>query len=270
MPKFTSKPFSTRSNARRAARGHAEFHGIMETAYTFTELPKGQFVFSVNMPATEKAEPVAKQQAKPAKPSKATSDVTDVPLAELLGDDLRKPAKAPAKPAKPAATPQEPPVEVKSPARVALPTYARGVHEISTEALQERQRVEAMVARGKDPWAGMAPDCAENHRKLARGEATFSGKAATPKRSSTAAKPAVEPRTLREGSAGARLVDAVLDRKGATHAELCALLGWKQCLPMALKSWAQAGVVLRKEKEGRGVRYFGTPASAAATKSQVK
>src|SRR5262245_3517883 len=62
------------------------------------------------------------------------------------------------------------------------------------------------------------------------------------------------------GSDGARLVDAICTKAGATHAELKALIKWKSCLPFALKSAAQAGVRLKKEREGKEVRYFGTPA----------
>jgi hypothetical protein len=62
------------------------------------------------------------------------------------------------------------------------------------------------------------------------------------------------------GSDGAKLVDAMCSKTGATHAELKALIKWKSCLPFALKSAAQAKVRLRKEREGREVRYYGTPA----------
>jgi hypothetical protein len=63
------------------------------------------------------------------------------------------------------------------------------------------------------------------------------------------------------GSDGAKLVDAVCSKAGATHAELKALIKWKSCLPFMLKSAAQAGVRLRKEREDDGqVRYYGTRA----------
>ena len=62
------------------------------------------------------------------------------------------------------------------------------------------------------------------------------------------------------GSDAARLVDAICSAKGATHGELKKLVGWKSCLPYAMKSVVQARVRLRKEREGREVRYFGTPA----------
>ena len=61
-------------------------------------------------------------------------------------------------------------------------------------------------------------------------------------------------------SDGAKLVDAICAKGGATHAELKKLIGWKSCLPFAMKSVVQAKVRLRKEREGREVRYFGTPA----------
>jgi len=68
----------------------------------------------------------------------------------------------------------------------------------------------------------------------------------------------LRPDGLREGSAGALLVDTVCRKAGATHAELCAIVKWKACLPFLLKSAAQAKVKLRKERQGREVRYFGT------------
>jgi hypothetical protein len=63
-----------------------------------------------------------------------------------------------------------------------------------------------------------------------------------------------------EGSAGAKLVDFVCRKQGANNEELCAMIGWKQCLPFLKKSCAQAGVKLRTERvEGERTRYFGTP-----------
>jgi len=56
-----------------------------------------------------------------------------------------------------------------------------------------------------------------------------------------------------------RLVDAVCRKAGATHAELCKIVGWKQCLPFVIKSCQQAGIKLKKQKqEGGTVRYFGS------------
>jgi hypothetical protein len=64
---------------------------------------------------------------------------------------------------------------------------------------------------------------------------------------------------LLEGSSAALLVDTVLRKQGATNAELCKAVGWKQCLPYLRKSCEQAGVKLRTEKpEGELTRYFGT------------
>jgi hypothetical protein len=62
------------------------------------------------------------------------------------------------------------------------------------------------------------------------------------------------------GSAGAKLVDAVCSKGGATHEELKALIKWRSCLPFMLKSAAQAKVRLRKEREegSREVRYYGS------------
>jgi len=63
---------------------------------------------------------------------------------------------------------------------------------------------------------------------------------------------------LIEGSAGALLVDTVCKPKGATHRELCEVVKWRACLPFLLKVAKQAKVSLKKEREGREVRYFGT------------
>jgi hypothetical protein len=61
------------------------------------------------------------------------------------------------------------------------------------------------------------------------------------------------------GSDAARLVDAICAKSGATHAELKKLVGWKSCLPYAMKSVVQAKVRLRKEREGGEVRFYGEP-----------
>jgi hypothetical protein len=64
---------------------------------------------------------------------------------------------------------------------------------------------------------------------------------------------------LRVGSGMATLVDTVCRAKGATNAELCAAVGWAQCLPMMRKACDRAGVKVRTEKpEGEATRYFGT------------
>jgi hypothetical protein len=78
----------------------------------------------------------------------------------------------------------------------------------------------------------------------------------------TKAATKLRPDGLREGSDGALLVDTVCRKAGATHAELCAIVSWKSCLPFLLKSAAQAKVKLRKERQGREVRYYGERASA--------
>src|SRR5262245_53696394 len=87
---------------------------------------------------------------------------------------------------------------------------------------------------------------------------------AKPKAPATKPDSKRRPDGLRAGSAGAKLVDAVCRKSGATHAELCAVVGWKQCRPFLLKSAAQARVKLRKQREADGqVRYFGTPVGGA-------
>ena len=84
-------------------------------------------------------------------------------------------------------------------------------------------------------------------------------KAKTRKQAKAAGKER-RPDGLVVGSDGAKLVDAICSKAGATHAELKALIKWKSCLPFALKSAKQAKVRLRKEREGREVRYYGTAA----------
>lgn len=79
----------------------------------------------------------------------------------------------------------------------------------------------------------------------------------------------LRPDGLREGSAMAKLVDAVLEDGGKTNAELCALVGWAQCLPMLRKACAKAGVDLDTIKaKGEATRYFATrPKPAKASKA---
>jgi hypothetical protein len=97
---------------------------------------------------------------------------------------------------------------------------------------------------------------AKTPRKVAKAKATKQAKA------KKAVKAGKERRAdgLVIGSDAARLVDAICSKSGATHGELKKLVGWKSCLPYAMKSVVQAKVRLRKEREGREVRFFGTPA----------
>jgi pyrroline-5-carboxylate reductase len=84
-------------------------------------------------------------------------------------------------------------------------------------------------------------------------------KSKTRKQAKKAAKMAGKERRadgLVVGSDGAKLVDAVCSKGGATHAELKAIIKWRSCLPFMLKSAKQAGIRLRKEREGKEVRYF--------------
>jgi hypothetical protein len=71
-------------------------------------------------------------------------------------------------------------------------------------------------------------------------------------------KAARRPDGLVVNSDGAKLVDAICSKAGATHAELKKLVGWKSCLPYAMKSVVQAKVRLKRQREGREVRFFGT------------
>jgi len=91
-------------------------------------------------------------------------------------------------------------------------------------------------------------------------DAKVKRKAKAKPRKQTKAKAGKErrPDGLVVGSDAAKLVDAICSQSGATHAELKKLVGWKSCLPYAMKSVVQAKVKLRKEREGREVRFFGT------------
>jgi hypothetical protein len=92
------------------------------------------------------------------------------------------------------------------------------------------------------------PKCKSKRKPKATPKAKLPTKAATKLR----------PDGLREGSDGALLVDTVCRKAGATHAELREIVKWKSCLPFMLKMAAKAKVKLRKERQGREVRYFGT------------
>jgi len=79
-------------------------------------------------------------------------------------------------------------------------------------------------------------------------------KSKTRKQSKAKAGKERRPDGLVIGSDGAKLVDAICSKAGATHSELKALIKWKSCLPFALKSAKQAKVRLRKERQGKEVR----------------
>ena len=81
-------------------------------------------------------------------------------------------------------------------------------------------------------------------------------KSRKPAKAKTAGKDR-RPDGLALGSDAGKLVDAICAKSGATHTELKKLIGWKSCLPYALKSCASAKIRLRKEQEGREVRYYG-------------
>ena len=77
-------------------------------------------------------------------------------------------------------------------------------------------------------------------------------------------KAALRPDGLRPGTGLAILVDTVCRDKGATNAELCEAVGWKQCLPMMRKACDKAGVTLKVERApGKMARYFGTTSKSA-------
>lgn len=74
-----------------------------------------------------------------------------------------------------------------------------------------------------------------------------------------APKVAKEPKGDGENKTG-MVVTMLLDAKGCTAAEICTATGWAAVsVPPIAK---RAGVELRKETEGRSVRYFGTRAAA--------
>ncbi len=103
---------------------------------------------------------------------------------------------------------------------------------------------------------------AETERAAKRAKLKAEAKAkAKGKKAETAAAPAGEERAdgLKAGSKLALLADTICRPEGATHAELCQVVGWRTCLPMAMEACKKAEISLRKEKEGNATRYFGTP-----------
>ena len=130
-------------------------------------------------------------------------------------------------------------------------------NEVTAQADDGFDIPEALLVQNRKPLA------AEQQKKVAaaaKAKPQAKPKPA-PKAAAKKAKPvtALRPDGLREGSAGAKLVDFVCRKQGATNAELCEFIGWKQCLPFLRKSCDQAGVKLRVEKkEGELARYFGT------------
>ena len=68
---------------------------------------------------------------------------------------------------------------------------------------------------------------------------------------------------LREGTAFAKMVDAVLRPEGASYPELLDVTGWKQCRPMLVKGCEKANVALTLDRSVKPARYHGVYRAAA-------
>lgn len=102
--------------------------------------------------------------------------------------------------------------------------------------------------------------------KLMKTKPVKAAKPTTTKATKAPKETKARPDGLRPGTGLAILVDTVCRSKGATNAELCEAVGWKQCLPMMRKACDKAGVKLEVKREtGKMARYFGTPTKAAVT-----
>lgn len=122
---------------------------------------------------------------------------------------------------------------------------------------------EALLVKNRKPLTPAQQKKVES--VMAKAKATAKSKPVH-KPTAKKAKPETKRRAdgLVEGSAGAKLVDTVLRKGGATNKELCEAVGWRQCMPFVRKSCDQAGVKLMVEKEpGELARYFGTRKGAA-------
>jgi hypothetical protein len=122
------------------------------------------------------------------------------------------------------------------------------------EAAVATEAAEAVIASDPAP----ALKTTKKTKAAAKRKLKTKSKPKALKRKKTKLELKLRPDGLRLGSAGGLLVDTVCRKAGATHAELCEVVRWKQCLPFVMKSCKQAGVKLRKEREEGGVvRYFG-------------
>jgi hypothetical protein len=128
----------------------------------------------------------------------------------------------------------------------------------TTEGAIATDAAEAVIAsEARDPAPALKTT--KKTKAAAKRKLKTKSKPKAPKRKKTSADVKLRPDGLRQGSAGGLLVDTVCRKAGASHAELCDVVGWKQCMPFVLKSCKQTGVRLRKEREEGGVvRYYGT------------
>jgi hypothetical protein len=123
--------------------------------------------------------------------------------------------------------------------------------------------VPAFVKKGRPALLDMA-NAVEAGEKIDTPEpvaapAKPKAKRAPAKVKGTTSKVELRPDGLRVGSGLAVLVDTVCRPEGATNTELCAAVGWAQCLPAMRKAADKAGVTVRVEKvSGQPARYFGT------------
>ena len=103
---------------------------------------------------------------------------------------------------------------------------------------------------------------ASKRKAKTKAEAKPKAKAKQPEaKAKPKAKPptkALRPDGLREGSDGAKLVDAVCRKAGATHAELCEVVSWKSLPSLHAEVGSTGQGEAAQGKAGREVRYFGT------------
>ncbi len=129
------------------------------------------------------------------------------------------------------------------------PTTPNKAREILTTAIA------ASNARtGATPIVEMAP---KKKPKPAK-KPTRKGATRPPKKTTKAAAPTMNGKTLPNGPSKVQIVaDLICSEKGATAADCLAATGWKQ-ISISAAFAKRGGFALRKEKDGKTTRYFGT------------
>lgn len=182
------------------------------------------------------------------RPVKAWRDMNDAERAEYMRDPQGIEARRQREAAEDAA-----PGPLQRRAEKALRTMTAEDRDKIAELRQKILADETSSKPNPAPAKASAPD--QEKPTMAK-KAKKAAKKKAAKKAPVKRKPAAK--TEGGDNKTAQLLTMLQSPKGCTAAEACAALGWEQIsIPPVAK---RAGLKLRKEKEGRGIRYFATAA----------
>lgn len=196
---------------------------------------KADQVAQLRIQNAERYEKLAKKSSStktPSAPVKAWRDMTDAER-EAFTIELKGGTPRPSKS-----------LSAETQARIAKGKKQFGMTEAETSKPSSTAPVQASAPIQESIMAKKAKKAKKAVKKTAK-------KAATKKK-------VADTKAADGDSKTAQLLTMLQSPKGCTAAEACAALGWEQIsIPPVVK---RAGLKLRKEKEGRGIRYFATAA----------